>query len=69
MAGLGWLERRYRMIRADRPVVDGVVWTQKVAELVNAVVSKAAKKTQAWTVGQVHRGGRRGDPAAARLRR
>ena len=52
MAGLGWLERRYRMIRADRPLVDGVVWTQKVTELVNAVVSKAAKKTQAWTVAK-----------------
>jgi uncharacterized protein (DUF2252 family) len=52
MAGLGWLERRYRMIRADRPVVDGVVWTQKMTQLVNAIVSKAAKKTQAWTVGK-----------------
>jgi len=52
MAGLGWLERRYRMIRADRPVVDGVVWTATTARLVNQVVSKAAKKTQAWTVAR-----------------
>ena len=52
MAGLGWLERRYRMIRADRPVVDGVVWTERTTRLVNKVVSKAAKKTQAWTVGK-----------------
>jgi uncharacterized protein (DUF2252 family) len=52
MAGLGWLERRYRMIRADRPVVDGVVWTAEVTRVVNAVVSKAAKKTQAWTVAK-----------------
>ena len=29
MAGLGWLERRYRMVRADRPVVDGVEWTAR----------------------------------------
>jgi uncharacterized protein (DUF2252 family) len=52
MAGLGWLERRYRMIRADAPVSDGIVWTGKMTALVNQVVSKAAKKTQAWTVGK-----------------
>jgi uncharacterized protein (DUF2252 family) len=52
MAGLGWLDRRYRMIRADRPVVDGVVWTERTTRIVNKVVSKAAKKTQAWTVGK-----------------
>jgi len=52
MAGLGWLERRYRMIRADAPVADGIVWTGKITALVNQVVSKAAKKTQAWTVGR-----------------
>jgi uncharacterized protein (DUF2252 family) len=52
MAGLGWLERRYRMIRADRPVKDDLVWTESTANLVNKVVSKAAKKTQAWTVAK-----------------
>ncbi|MCX6373941.1 MAG: DUF2252 domain-containing protein [Actinobacteria bacterium] len=52
MAGLGWLERRYRMVRADRPVVDGVVWRQSTAQHVNMIVSKAAKKTQAWTVAK-----------------
>jgi len=52
MAGLGWLERRYRMIRADAPVADGIVWTGKMTALVNQVVSKAAKRTQAWTVGK-----------------
>jgi hypothetical protein len=34
------------------PVVDGVVWTATTARLVNQVVSKAAKKTQAWTVAR-----------------
>ncbi|MEI6449464.1 MAG: DUF2252 domain-containing protein [Actinomycetes bacterium] len=52
MAGLGWLERRYRMIRADRPVRDDMVWTESTAQLVNKTVSKAAKKTQAWTVAK-----------------
>ncbi|HEY5386557.1 MAG TPA: DUF2252 domain-containing protein [Thermoleophilia bacterium] len=52
MAGLGWLDRRYRMIRADWPVVDGVVWTEKTTRVVSKVVSKASKKTQAWTVGK-----------------
>jgi uncharacterized protein (DUF2252 family) len=52
MAGLGWLERRYRMIRADRPVVDGVVWTERTTRLITKLVSKATKKTQAWTVGK-----------------
>ena len=52
MAGLGWLERRYRMIRADRPIVDGVVWTKQMTQLVNTVVSKAAKKTQSWAVAK-----------------
>jgi len=52
MAGLGWLERRYRMIRADAPVADGIVWTGKMTALVNQVVSKAARRTQAWTVGK-----------------
>jgi uncharacterized protein (DUF2252 family) len=52
MAGLGWLERRYRMIRADAPVADGIVWTGKTTALVNQVVSKAARRTQAWTVGK-----------------
>ncbi len=52
MAGLGWLERRYRMIRADAPAADGIVWTGKMTALVNQVVSKAARRTQAWTVGK-----------------
>jgi uncharacterized protein (DUF2252 family) len=52
MASLGWLGRRYRMIRADQPIVDGVVWTEKTTQIVNAVVSKASKKTQAWTVAK-----------------
>jgi len=52
MAALGWLDRRYRMIRADRPVRDGIVWTEETAKLVDRVVSKAAKKTQAWTVAK-----------------
>jgi uncharacterized protein (DUF2252 family) len=52
MAGLGWLERRYRMIRADRPVADGIVWTQKTTRIVDAIVTKASKKTQAWTVAK-----------------
>jgi uncharacterized protein (DUF2252 family) len=52
MAGLGWLERRYRMIRVDRPVRDDMVWTERTAHIVNKVVSKAAKKTQAWTVAK-----------------
>jgi uncharacterized protein (DUF2252 family) len=52
MAGHGWLERRYRMVRADRPVVDGVVWSQRQDRILHAVVSKAAKKTQAWTVAK-----------------
>lgn len=52
MAGLGWLERRYRMIRADAPVADGIVWTGKMTALVNQVVSKAARRTQGWTVGK-----------------
>jgi uncharacterized protein (DUF2252 family) len=52
MAGLGWLERRHRMIHADAPVANGVVWTGKMSALVNQVVSKAVKRTQAWTVGK-----------------
>jgi len=52
MAALGWLDRRYKMIRADRPVRDDVVWTEKTAHLIDKVVSKAAKKTQAWTVAR-----------------
>ena len=52
MAGLGWLERRHRMIRADAPVAHGVVWTGKMTALVNQVVSKAVRRTQAWTVGK-----------------
>ena len=52
MAGLGWLERRHRMIRADAPVADGIVWTGKMTALVNQVVSKAVRRTQAWTVGK-----------------
>jgi uncharacterized protein (DUF2252 family) len=52
MASLGWLERRYRMIRADRPVTDGIVWTQNMTRLVTAIVTKASKKTQAWTVAK-----------------
>ena len=52
MAGLGWLGRRHRMIRADAPVASGVIWTGKMTALVNQVVSKAVKRTQAWTVGK-----------------
>ena len=52
MAEMGWLDRRYRMVRADRPVVDGVVWTERTKQMMNRAVSKAAKKTQAWTVGK-----------------
>jgi uncharacterized protein (DUF2252 family) len=40
------------MIRADAPVASGVVWTGKMTALVNQVVSKAVKRTQAWTVGR-----------------
>ena len=52
MAGLGWLERRHRMVRADAPVAEGIVWTGKMTALVNQVVAKAVKRTQAWTVGK-----------------
>jgi uncharacterized protein (DUF2252 family) len=52
MAGLGWLERHHRMVRADAPVARGVVWTGKMTAIVNQVVSKAVKRTQAWTVGK-----------------
>ncbi len=52
MAGLGWLERRHRMVHADAPVASGVVWTGKMTAIVNQVVSKAVKRTQAWTVGK-----------------
>ena len=52
MAALGWLDRRYKMIRADRPVRDDMVWTERTAQLVNKTVSKAARKTQAWTVAK-----------------
>ena len=52
MAGLGWLERRYRMVRADRPVVDVVEWSERGTRTLNKLVSKATKKTQAWTVGK-----------------
>ena len=52
MADLGWLDRRYKMIRADRPIRDDVVWTDRTARVMNKVVSKAAKKTQAWTVAK-----------------
>jgi uncharacterized protein (DUF2252 family) len=52
MAGLGWLERRYRMIRANTPVADGVIWTKKTTAMVTKVVSKAAQRTQSWTVAK-----------------
>ena len=52
MAGLGWLERRYRMVRADRPVVDVVEWSARGTRTLNKLVSKATKKTQALTVGK-----------------
>ena len=52
MAGLGWLERRYRMVRADRPVVDVVEWSERGSQALSKLVSKATKKTQAWTVGK-----------------
>jgi len=52
MAGLGWLDRRYRMVRADRPVVDVVEWSERGTRTLNKLVSKATRKTQAWTVGK-----------------
>ena len=52
MAGLGWLGRHHRVIRADAPVASGVMWTGKMTALMNQVVSKAVKRTQAWTVGK-----------------
>ena len=44
--------RRHRVIRADAPVASGVIWTGKMTALMNQVVSKAVKRTQAWTVGK-----------------
>ena len=52
MAGLGWLERRYRMVRADRPVRDDVVWTERMEAVLSEEVAKAARRTQSWTVAK-----------------
>ena len=52
MAALGWLDRRYTMIRADRPVRDDLVWTERTSHVIKRIVSKASKKTQAWTVAK-----------------